>query len=86
MTFLATAGTSHADAQAIEEVGGDGMPSDYLNFFFLGNREKRLSSEPEPQKRPKKGSPAAKVQRSRRGPVYVHSKTLVIDDEVCCPS
>ena len=69
--------------QAIEEVGDRGAhPRDYLNFFMLAKCEKRLPDEPQPEKKPKKGSPAAKAQQHRRSPVYVHSKTLVIDDEV----
>ena len=71
--------------QAIEEAGDrNATPKDYLNFFMLANRERRLPDEPQPEKHPKKGSPAAAAQRSRRSPVYVHSKTLVIDDEVRC--
>jgi len=71
------------DLQAIEEVGDRvAHPRDYLNFFMLAKCEKRLPDEPEPKKQPKKRSPAGRAQQHRRSPVYVHSKTLVIDDEV----
>ena len=49
---------------------------------MLAKCEKRLPDEPQPKKQPKKSSPSAKAQQHRRAPVYVHSKTLVIDDEV----
>ena len=69
--------------QAIAEVGDrEAHPRDYLNFFMLAKCEKRLPDEPEPKKQPKKRSPAGRAQQHRRAPVYVHSKTLVIDDEV----
>merc|ERR1719154_782761 len=67
-------------AQALTKAGVAGHPQDYLNFYCLGKRE---SPEQVPQHLdiPEKDSPADKVRKSLRHPVYVHSKLMVVDDD-----
>eukprot|EP01062_Namystynia_karyoxenos_P038313 TRINITY_DN277_c0_g1_i2.p1 TRINITY_DN277_c0_g1~~TRINITY_DN277_c0_g1_i2.p1 ORF type:complete len:1120 (+),score=314.50 TRINITY_DN277_c0_g1_i2:95-3361(+) len=54
-------------------------PLDYLNFFCLGNREPGVHGASDPL--PADSSLRARVLRSARGQVYVHSKMLIADDE-----
>ena len=66
-------------ADAIREAGlsGSRHPTDYLNFFCLAKREgpddlaQMGFVDPEP------GTAAEEVRRSRRHPIYVHSKMTV---------
>ena len=64
-------------AKAISKAGLSKHPTDYLNFFCLGKREgpDDLAGmgfmEPDPE------SATAKVRRSRRHSIYVHSKMTV---------
>ncbi|KAH7294189.1 hypothetical protein KP509_28G060000 [Ceratopteris richardii] len=54
---------------------------DYLTFFCLGNREKRLGDAHMPRDRPEQGSNYQKAQDNRRFMIYVHSKMMIVDDE-----
>ena len=68
-------------ANALREAGGGSgsrrHPTDYLNFFCLAKREgpddlaQMGFADPEP------GTAAEEVRRSRRHPIYVHSKMTV---------
>lgn len=51
-------------------------PTDYLNFFFLGNRE----PPPPGTTHVPTSHPSSST---RRHPIYVHSKMLIVDDEFC---
>lgn len=55
-------------------------PTDYLNFFCLGNR----AAGPQEGTESVSGKRDAGVlsQRNRRFMIYVHSKFMVVDDEV----
>lgn len=70
-------------ARALREQGLDGhaRPSDYLNFFCLGNREVPLPHEYHPPDAPKPGSLYSLSQKHRRFMIYVHAKTMIVDDE-----
>eukprot|EP00850_Spirogloea_muscicola_P007979 SM000041S15538 [mRNA] locus=s41:625521:629240:- [translate_table: standard] len=69
-------------AEAIAKSGtADTHPQDYLNFYFVGNRECPQPGEPQPTKPPAIDSPQGKAQRHRRYPIYVHAKGMVVDDE-----
>ncbi|KAH7287656.1 hypothetical protein KP509_32G068000 [Ceratopteris richardii] len=72
-------------ARAIKDCGleGQAKPTDYLNFFCLGNRE---ASSPEQKEhsahsRPHGSSHHANAQHHRRFMIYVHAKTMIVDDE-----
>jgi phospholipase D1/2 len=56
-------------------------PTDFLNFFCLGNREVKLPGEYEPPERPEKGSDYWNAQMHRRTMIYVHAKLMIVDDE-----
>ena len=55
-------------------------PTDYLNFYCLGKRE-GVGDVPLDLKTPASNSLPAKVRRTLRHPVYVHSKLLIADDD-----
>ena len=59
----------------INRIGSGAKVTDYLNFFCLGNRE----AGPQPQVGNDKG---ALCERNRRFMIYVHSKCMIVDDEV----
>ncbi|CAA6673529.1 unnamed protein product [Spirodela intermedia] len=66
-------------AQAIKSSNLSLHPTDYLNFYCLGNREPvetAWSTNPTSE-----SSTAASVQRNRRFMIYVHSKGMIVDDE-----
>eukprot|EP00092_Neocalanus_flemingeri_P059220 GFUD01070724.1.p1 GENE.GFUD01070724.1~~GFUD01070724.1.p1 ORF type:complete len:230 (-),score=36.84 GFUD01070724.1:233-886(-) len=67
-------------AQAIKKSGSKGHPQDYLNFYCLGKRESP-DQVPEYLDNPEDDTPAHKVRKSLRHPVYVHSKLMVVDDD-----
>ncbi|KAF7072674.1 hypothetical protein CFC21_077775 [Triticum aestivum] len=70
--------------QAIDDAGlrGQAHPCDYLNFFCLGNREApRPGGEYVPPAKPEKGTDYWRAQASRRAPIYVHAKLMIVDDE-----
>ncbi|KAK1316627.1 Phospholipase D alpha 1 [Acorus calamus] len=70
-------------AKAIEESGMRGVarPTDYLNFFCLGNREVKRPGEYVPPERPEPGTDYARAQVNRRFLIYVHAKLMIVDDE-----
>jgi phospholipase D1/2 len=57
----------------------DASPTDYLMFFCLGYREQSVPSD---LATPPTDSEAAKLRASRRHQIYVHSKMMIVDDEV----
>lgn len=48
-----------------------------------GNKEATWEGEPKPAQSPPAGSPYEGAQKHRRFQIYVHSKMMVVDDEVC---
>eukprot|EP00250_Pteridium_aquilinum_P013457 c21354_g1_i1 orf=457-2922(-) len=58
----------------------DASPTDYLNFFCLGNREIKQSGEYKPPERPQNDD-YRNAQEHRRFMIYVHAKTMIVDDE-----
>lgn len=58
----------------------DAHPTDYLNFYCLGNRENlpegNWNSSPSPS-----GNTVSASQKSGRFMIYVHAKGMVVDDE-----
>jgi phosphatidylserine/phosphatidylglycerophosphate/cardiolipin synthase-like enzyme len=58
-------------------------PTDYLQFFAPGNREAQRPDEPPAEKKAPGGGGAELAQLTRRFMVYVHSKMMIVDDEVC---
>lgn len=70
-------------ATALKRKGtsGSAQPTDYLNFFCLGNREARFPGEYKPPEAPKDGTDYRNAQEHRRFMIYVHAKTMIVDDE-----
>ncbi|KAH7316216.1 hypothetical protein KP509_21G083200 [Ceratopteris richardii] len=69
-------------AQALQAKGlYDESPRDYLTFFCLGNRERRLGDEYVPPDTPEGDSDYKLAQDNRRFMIYVHSKMMIVDDE-----
>lgn len=50
-----------------------------------GNRETYQEGEYSPESNPPAGSPYENAQKNRRFQVYVHSKLMIVDDEVFLP-
>lgn len=67
--------------QALKSKGIIADPKDYLTFFCLGNREKKLSGEYEPSEKPDPDTDYSRAQQARRGMIYVHAKMMIVDDE-----
>ena len=65
-------------ADTIKVKGVEARPTDYLNFYCLGNREADVPSD---LAQPPPDSAAAKLRNSRRHMIYVHSKMMIVDDE-----
>jgi phospholipase D1/2 len=59
----------------------DVSPRDYLTFFCLGNREKKMGGEYVPPQRPENDTDYKRAQDNRRFMIYVHSKMMIVDDE-----
>ncbi|KAJ3677189.1 hypothetical protein LUZ60_002913 [Juncus effusus] len=70
-------------AKAISDAGlnGKAHPSDYLNFFCLGNRELKKQGEYIPPDPPQSGTDYSRAQINRRFLIYVHAKLMIVDDE-----
>lgn len=64
--------------------GLNAHPTDYLQFFAPGNRESQRPDEPAPEKKAPGGGGAELAQLTRRFMIYVHSKMMIVDDEVSC--
>ncbi|KAI5060239.1 hypothetical protein GOP47_0024659 [Adiantum capillus-veneris] len=61
-------------------IDGIAQPTDYLNFFCLGNREAPNPREYQPSETPK-SEDYRNAQEHRRFMIYVHAKTMIVDDE-----
>uniref|UniRef100_J3LPF0 Phospholipase D n=1 Tax=Oryza brachyantha TaxID=4533 RepID=J3LPF0_ORYBR len=68
-------------AVAIQAKGIRADPTDYLNFFCLGNRERFVPGEYTPPERPDPDSDYMRAQQARRFMIYVHAKMMIVDDE-----
>uniref|UniRef100_A0A0E0D1L0 Phospholipase D n=1 Tax=Oryza meridionalis TaxID=40149 RepID=A0A0E0D1L0_9ORYZ len=69
---------------AIQAKGIRADPTDYLNFFCLGNRERLPvpgGDSYEPTERPDPDTDYMRAQNARRFMIYVHAKTMIVDDE-----
>ncbi|KAL6643229.1 hypothetical protein ACP70R_021410 [Stipagrostis hirtigluma subsp. patula] len=66
---------------ALEAKRIDADPKDYLTFFCLGNRERKMDGEYEPKHHPHPGSDYDRAQKARRSMIYVHAKMMIVDDE-----
>jgi hypothetical protein len=73
-------------AGALQAAGSSEKPTDYLVFFCLGNRESGPKEPPQPangnNSTPKMDAPGVPSGVHRRHMVYVHSKFMVVDDEI----
>lgn len=58
----------------------EAKPTDYLNFYCLGNRETAKGDESSGS--PRSGSPEGVLAETRRHLIYVHSKMTIVDDAV----
>jgi len=58
----------------------DAHPRDYLNFYTLANRETAVLDESTRAPLPKTDEP--RLARTRRHLIYVHSKMVIVDDEI----
>ena len=54
----------------------------YTMLCLAGNKEAHWDGEPTPPQQPAAGTPYEKAQQHRRFQVYVHSKMMIVDDEV----
>ncbi|KAI0522870.1 hypothetical protein KFK09_005257 [Dendrobium nobile] len=70
-----------AEALRAKGIASNLSPSDYLNFFCLGNREVKRGGEYEPPERPEPDSDYSRAQQARRFMIYVHAKMMIVDDE-----
>ncbi|KAJ1296842.1 hypothetical protein BS78_01G333200 [Paspalum vaginatum] len=68
-------------ALAIQAKGLQANPRDYLTFFCLGNREAPSPDEYVPPERPDPNTDYERAQQARRFMIYVHAKTMIVDDE-----
>ncbi|KAF8698656.1 hypothetical protein HU200_034905 [Digitaria exilis] len=66
---------------AIRAKGLQADPTEYLTFFCLGNREAPRPGEYVPPERPEPDTDYARAQQARRFMIYVHAKTMIVDDE-----
>ena len=68
-------------AQALHAAGEtEKSPTDYLMFFCLGKKERECDI-PADLEGSRMGTRAAKLRKSRRYMIYVHSKLMIVDDE-----
>lgn len=63
--------------EAIRETGTSYHPTDYLNFFWLANREEERRGEYIPPVSPPYSTHYRKAQKNRRFMIYVHSKLMI---------
>ncbi|PKI79572.1 phospholipase D alpha 1-like isoform X2 [Punica granatum] len=71
-------------SDVVKALKGKGIktdPMDYLTFFCLGNREAHSSGEYAPENKPEDGTDYKRAQENRRFMIYVHAKTMIVDDE-----
>lgn len=83
-TSRPSAGPPSRQAALAAPAGVSAHPTDYLQFFAPGNREAQRPDEPPPEKKAPGGGGAELAQLTRRFMVYVHSKMMIVDDEVRC--
>ena len=57
------------------------VPTDYLNFYCLGNREPAEGWQGPISEPPKAVDACFRSSNSRRFMIYVHSKLMITDDE-----
>mmetsp|Transcript_4276 Transcript_4276/g.10346 ORF Transcript_4276/g.10346 Transcript_4276/m.10346 type:complete len:519 (+) Transcript_4276:894-2450(+) len=68
--------------KAIERNNSPARPTDYLNFYCLGQREPFHPGVPPPvPEGGRESTTAGRVLSSRRFMIYVHSKLMIVDDE-----
>ncbi|KAK9268828.1 hypothetical protein L1049_000592 [Liquidambar formosana] len=67
--------------QALHDKGIEANPKDYLTFFCLGNRERMSNGEYAPSEKPEHDTDYSRAQEARRFMIYVHAKTMIVDDE-----
>eukprot|EP01059_Diplonema_ambulator_P016531 TRINITY_DN2812_c0_g1_i1.p1 TRINITY_DN2812_c0_g1~~TRINITY_DN2812_c0_g1_i1.p1 ORF type:complete len:949 (+),score=104.00 TRINITY_DN2812_c0_g1_i1:57-2849(+) len=70
----------HYIGLALKEQKSPRLPTDYLNFYCLGQKKKGEAVPAKPLKSNDK-SRRALVLENGRMPIYVHSKMLIVDDE-----
>ncbi|KAH9299271.1 hypothetical protein KI387_030953, partial [Taxus chinensis] len=63
--------------EALREQRSRESPTDYLNFFCLGNREKKKAGEYVAPETPEQGSDYWNAQVNRRFMIYVHAKLMI---------
>lgn len=68
-------------ARALKEFEVDAHPTDYLSFYCLAKRESPDEMPEGEFADPTPGSLLEKVRKSRRHPIYVHSKLSIFDDQ-----
>ena len=73
-----------ANGQAFHSVflSRTALNAQHANVYDAGNKEEEWDGEPTPPQRPPAGSPYEAAQKHRRFQVYVHSKMMIVDDEV----
>ncbi|KAK4774195.1 hypothetical protein SAY87_029214 [Trapa incisa] len=67
--------------KALKGKGIEEDPMNYLTFFCLGNREVHHSDEYAPDRQPEDDTNYGRAQKNRRFMIYVHAKTMIVDDE-----
>ncbi|CAA6660147.1 unnamed protein product [Spirodela intermedia] len=68
-------------AGALEEMGSNSHPLDYLNFYCLGKREAGPEENTSTTNHPPETSSSCPSQKFRRFMIYVHAKGMIVDDE-----
>ncbi|CAA0831106.1 Phospholipase D delta [Striga hermonthica] len=56
-------------------------PTDYLNFYCLGNREENAGESKGNAQSPSNGNTDSASQKAGRFMIYVHAKGMIVDDE-----
>eukprot|EP01064_Diplonema_japonicum_P038121 TRINITY_DN9129_c0_g5_i2.p1 TRINITY_DN9129_c0_g5~~TRINITY_DN9129_c0_g5_i2.p1 ORF type:complete len:950 (+),score=92.63 TRINITY_DN9129_c0_g5_i2:56-2851(+) len=79
--FQTVAAMYHHIGLALKKAQSTRVPTDYLNFFCLG-QTKLGEAKPVQPLRPQDKSRKAQILRNARVPIYVHSKMLLVDDEI----
>lgn len=67
-------------AHALHIKGIKAHPTEYLMFFCLGKKERTCDVPTADLAHPPMASRAAKLRKSRRLMIYVHSKLMIVDD------
>ncbi|KAJ6915151.1 phospholipase D alpha 1-like [Populus alba x Populus x berolinensis] len=67
--------------EALVKKGLNTDPREYLSFFCLGNRETTKNGEYAPPEVPEPDTDYSRAQKARRFMIYVHAKTMIVDDE-----